>query len=69
MIERIGTHQGDGHRMSHLEKRLNGTCLVDCGSDCDGDEHVTRVDDEVAFVDVFMTDIGDADDCVADCES
>ena len=69
MIERIGTHLGESHLMFHLEVKLNGTWLIDCGSNCDVDERVTWVEDEVSFAKVFRTDIGHTDDYVADCES
>ena len=40
-----------------------------CGADCNGDEHVTRVDDEVVFTEVLVTYRGNGDDCMADCGS
>ena len=43
--------------------KLNGTWLIDCGSDCDGDARVTRVHEEAALLaEVEMADTGDVVD-------
>ena len=60
----IPSHRQPGNNLSYCPTFLGGN-----GSTVMPTERVTREDDKETFAEVCMTEIGDADDGVADCES